>query len=408
MKTLIKITMTICLAMLAMSVDCTGLEEDPDDPDDPNIPEEPIVEPGNFTQKTLETYPDLRDFIPPGIYHVDGGIYGNYILGRGNDGSFVFTLQGAEHPVEVFFDDRFFYLQWFNLEHTWYKTEVHHQPEEMLYKGDFLLMTGYISANMLSFISGDLCEKKPTSIKDDKVAGINVKQYVYETKSSGISFFQEFWILENGLCLKRKEYSVIAGITIPQPLSDFTVTLTDINPGDFKSILSKFPPIYVGGNQPEKLPAYDNIHRMHFMDYNDKWRTDLYPRELDKWILPYKGSGTIESTTINRFPKEAIERDDLVFKKFDFNGMDVWIKGVSHQDILNYINNEVMKIEYMKGITIIDEMEEYGMYGWEGDNEGRVNITKPGEVDFYIEYKIACWGNATYQISIGVCSVLAV
>ena len=62
--------------------------------------------------------------------------------------------------------------------------------------------------------------------------------------------------------------------------------------------LSKLPPIYVGGNQPEKLPAYDNIHRMQFKDFSDKWRTDLYPRELDKWIKPYKGAGTIESTII--------------------------------------------------------------------------------------------------------------
>jgi len=275
----------------------------------------------------------------------------------------------------------------------------------MLYRGDFLLMTGYISANMLSFIKSEQCEVKPKTVTDETMAGVNVKHYVYEEKSSGISLFQEFWIMENGLCLKKKVYSVVAGVTIDQPLYNFSITPTDINPGDFKSILSKFPPIYVGGNQPEKLPAYDNIHRMQFMDYSDKWRTDLYPRELDKWIIPYKGAGPIESTIIYRYPKFAIEADNLVFKKFDFNAMDVWIPGAPHQDILDYIK-EVMTIEYMKKTLEMDMMDD-GIYLWEGNNEDRVNITKPGEVDFYIEYKIGCWGNA-YQISIIVNSVLGV
>ena len=363
--------------------------------------------PGDFTKKTFESYEDLIDFIPPGIYDAEGGIYGNYILGRGNDGSFVFVNK-TDAPVEVFFKDRWFYAQWFNLEHAWYKTEVYHQPEEELYRGNFLgLMRFYFPANLLAFISSDQCEKKPGSVSDDKVGGVNVKHYVYEEKSSFGSYFQEFWIMENGLCLKRKIYSVIGGVTTPQPLSDFTVTLTDINPGDFKSILSKMPPINVGGNKPEQLPAYDNIHRMQFKDFSDKWRTDLYPRELDKWIKPYKGSGTIESTIIYRYLKDMIERDNIIFKTFDFNAMDVWIPGASHQSILDYIKNEVKPIEYMEETFVLDAMES-GMYIWEGDNHKIANPTNIGATEYYIGYKIICWGNALYQISISVGAITAV
>ena len=363
---------------------------------------------GDFTRKTLDSIEDLRDFIPPGIYHIEGGIYDNYILGRGNDGSFVFVNRAADAPVEIFFDDRWFYLQWFNLEHAWYKTEVHHQPEAELYRGNFLMLSKfYLPSNLLSFIGSELCEKRPTSVTNDRVAGIDVKHYVYEEKSSGISYFREYWIMENGLCLKRKIYSVVAGNTIPQPLSDFAVTLIDTNPGDFKNILSKLPPIYVGGNQPEKIPAYDGIHRMQFKDFSDKWRTDLYPRALDKWIKPYKGAGTIESTIIYRYLKDMIERDNIIFKTFDFNAMDVWIPGAPHQSILDYIKNEVMTIEYMEETFVMDAMEN-GMYIWEGNNHKIANPTKIGATEYYIEYKITCWGNALYQISISVGAVTAV
>jgi hypothetical protein len=315
-------------------------------------------------------------------------------------------MQDAENPVDVFLFFFFFYLQWNNLEHTWYKTEVHHQPKEMLRK-DFLFRTTYLSANMLSFIKSEQCEVKPKSVTDETMAGVKIKHYVYEEKSSGISLFQEFWIMENGLCLKKKLYHVVAGATIDQPLYNFTITLTDINPGDFKGILSKLPPIYVGGNQPEKLPAYDNIHRMQFMDYNDKWRTDLYPRTLDKWIKPYKGAGPIESTIIYRYPKDAIVRDNKVFKQFDFNAMDVMVPGAPHQDILNYIN-EVKTIEQMKEISVMDYMTDSGMYFWEGNNRQVAANPRLGETLFYIEYKIVCWGNAQYQISISVGSVTGV
>lgn len=364
---------------------------------------------GDFTKKTLETYGDLMDFIPEGIYDCDGGIYGNYILGRGNDGSFVFVNK-TDAPVEVFFKDRYFYAQWFNLEHAWYKTEVYHQPETELYRSNFLtLIRFHFPSNLLAFISSDVCEKKPKSVTSDKVAGINVKHYVYEQKESFVSSFQEFWVMENGLCLKRKIYSVVAGNTIPQPLSDFTVTLTDTRPGDFKSILSKMPSINVGGNQPEKLPSYDNIHRYQFKDFSDKWRTDLYPRELDKWIKPYQGSGTIEFSVIYRYVKEMIERDNLVFKKFDFNAMDVWIPGAPHQDIKNYIKTQVMPIEHMKQIFELDAIGDgNGTYTWEGDNSGVVNISRPGEVAYYIQYKIICWGKNQYQITISVCVVVGV
>ena len=397
------------MAILAMSVDCSSLN-DPDDPDDPNDPDGPgevINEPGDFTKKTFESIQELRDFIPQGIYTVEGGVF-NYILGRGSDGSFVFANQGADAPVEVFFDDRWFYLQWFNLEHAWYKTEVYHQPEEELYRGDFMeLLLFYFPSNLLAFIQSDLCEKKATSVSNDQVAGVNVKHYVYEEKSSGISYFQEFWIMENGLCLKRKIYSVIMGVTVPQPLSDFTVTLTDRTPGDFKSILSKLPPINVGGNQPEKIPAYDGIHRMQFKDFSDQWRTDLYPRSLDKWIKPYTGAGPIQSTIIYRYLKDMIERDNIVFKAFDFNGMDVWIPGAPHQDILDYINSKVKPIELMEETFVMDAMEESGIYLWEGNNH---KVANPGlgETEYYIEYKIFCWGNALYQISIAVCAVTGV
>jgi len=408
MKTLFKITMTICMAMLAMSVDCTEFK-DPDE-DGPDGPGEQTGNPWNLTKKTLESIEDLRAFIPPGIYHVEGGIMSNYILGRGNDGSFVFTLKDATHPVEVFFDDRYFYAQWSSLPRPgWNKTEVHHQPKEELYRGNFLMLTmGYLPPNLLAFISSDLCEKKPTSVKDEMMAGVKVKHYVYEEKSMLGSSFQEFWVMETGLCLKRKIYSVVAGITIPQPLSDFTVTVTDINPGDFKSIWSKLPSINVGGNQPQALPAYDNIHRYQFKEFNDKWRTDLYPRVLDKWIKPYTGSGTIESTTIYRHLYYFGGSDNLILKTFDIDEMHVWIPGASHQDILDYIKNEVMTIELMEGITTIDSIEETGMYGWEGNNDKVAANPGIGQTLFYISYKIICWGNALYQISIQVCSVTGV
>ena len=395
------VAIAICLAGMIMFWGCEIEADDPSEPGNNNGP-------GNFTKKTLETYQDLRDFIPPGIYHVEGGFFGDYILGCGNDGSFVFTLRGTSQPVETFFDDRFFYLQWNNLEHTWYKTEVHHLPEKVLNtNADFLLMTAHLAANMLSFIKSEECEIKPKSITDETMAGVKVKHYVYEEKSSGISLFQEFWIMENGLCLKKKLYHVVAGATIDQPLYNFTVTISDTNPGDFKGILSKFPPIYVGGNQPEKLPAYDNIHRMQFKDYSDKWRTDLYPRTLDKWIKPYKGAGPIESTIIYRYPKDAIVRDNKVFKQFDFNAMDVMVPGAPHQDILNYIN-EVKTIEQMKEISVMDYMTDSGMYFWEGNNRQVAANPRLGETLYYVEYKIVCWGKAQYQISISVGSVTGV
>jgi len=133
----------------------------------------------------------------------------------------------------------------------------------------------------------------------------------------------------------------------------------------------------------------------------------LYPRELDKWIKPYKGSGTIESTIIYRYLKDMIERDNIIFKTFDFNAMDVWIPGAPHQDILNYIKNEVKTIEYMEETFVLDAMES-GMYIWEGNNHKIANPTNIGATEYYIGYKIICWGNALYQISISVGAVTAI
>jgi len=146
---------------------------------------------------------------------------------------------------------------------------------------------------------------------------------------------------------------------------------------------------------------------MQFKDFSDKWRTDLYPRALDKWIKPYKGAGTIESTIIYRYLKDMIERDNIIFKTFDFNAMDVWIPGAPHQSILDYIKNEVMTIEYMEETFVMDAIEN-GMYIWEGNNHKIANPTKIGATEYYIEYKIMCWGNALYQISISVGAVTAV
>jgi len=241
------------------------------------------------------------------------------------------------------------------------------------------------------FITDNICEKAPTQVSDDKVAGVDVKHYVYETTDGIYVTDNEYWVTSAGLCLKYQ----LSGGTKDNPATIITGSVTRLTTGvgDFKDILNKAPLLV---NAQSAIPAFDGLYTMTYKKYANEWLSDQYPRTLDKWIIPYTGSGTINYMEVWHDPQQSI-----------YNGWTNIYFSVTvadHQDILNYVNF-VMKIELMKQTSFMDQViSGMSVFSFEANNSDIV----VNSGDCYIAYSMSNLNDTTYYVRIRLWSTIFV
>ena len=354
-----------------------------DNPDNPSNPgnTNPSYK-SDFTKKVFNSPEEIQAFIPAGIYGES-----NTFVAFGTDGSFTSNFlstmpeatvclnKGAEVHNVLYEADR----------SMWVRQDYYDVPTTGgVYENEaYYLMS--IATNLLTmFITSSDCEKAPTNVYDDNVAGAAVKHYVYKSESYGIISSSEYWVTSKGVCLK---YQLSAGTTDNPTMSVITdaITLLNTNVGDFKDILGKLPQL---DKAPGLIPGFDNLYVMTYKKYATKWLSDQYPRTLDKWIIPYSASGTIDYMEVWHDPQVSVYEG--------WTNIYVSVTTTNHQDILDYVNS-VMKIEKMKQNEFVDQnYSGVNMFSFKGDNSDIV--VKSG--DNYISYEVGGLLNNTYLIHI--------
>jgi len=356
------IAIAICLAGITMFSGC-----------DPNKtgPNQPY---GDFTKKDVSSfnYSFMSDnFVPPGIYKyvADGK---NHYLAVGTDRSC--TIDKWNNGIETYFNDKI-YVVHYNYD-QWNKREYINPPQDD-YNSEFWDFSSdlyYPKLILFAFISSSDCEKEPTEVKDETVAGVKVKHYTYKATSDIAASTNEYWIMKSGVCLKVKQTVKYTGVADPIVFTDYGFTSVDANVSDFNSNLAKLPPSVDNGALPTNFNAlYEDIYKK----YANEWLTSYYPRNLDNWIKPYTYGGKIEWMEVRHNPTQLSVFDH--FFRFTTS-----ITGGSVQDAKDYVSNKILTIN---GMETTSEMDVSGIYSWKGSN---YSITNPdfGKPDYYIEYNI--------------------
>jgi len=393
MKILIKFSVWMTILMIALSgcstTDPAVIKDDTGD--NSNNPSDSTDQGGtgyksDFTKKIFNNQEEIQAFIPVGIYEID------YLLKHfeafGTDGSYtstylydtpkatVYLNKGADAYNVLYESDR----------SRWVRQDYHNIPEDGDggYENAGYLVMSDATLLLTKFITDDNCEKEPTKVSDDKVAGVDVKHYVYET-TDGINITDnEYWVTSAGLCLKYQ----LSGGTKDNPITVFTgsVTWLTSDVGDFKDILGKLPQL---DNAPSTIPGFDGLYTMTYKKYANEWLSDQYPRSLDKWIVPYTAAGPIISMEVWHDPKESA---------YDgWTNIYVSVTVTNHQDILDYVDS-VMKIEMMKQTFFSDQVVNgTRIFSLEANNSDIVVHSG----DHYIAYSISNYLD-TYFIHIRI------
>jgi len=392
MKTLIRFSIWLTILMIALS-GCSKTDDPTvDNGDDQNNPNNPTgqgdtttVYKSDFTKKTFNTPEDIKAFIPAGIYQID------YLLKHfeafGTDGSYtsnylyentpkasVYLNKGADMYNVLYESDR----------GCWVRQDYLDVPTEGAYENVEYFAMSDATMLLTMFITSNDCEKAPTQVSADKVSGVDVKHYVYETTDGVYVTDNEYWVTSAGLCLKYQ----LSGGTKGSPITIITgsVTWLTFDVGDYKDILSKAPLL---DNAPSAIPAFDGLYTMTYKKYANEWLSDQYPRSLDKWIVPYVGSGPIISMEVWHDPGQSPYEG--------WTNIYTTVTVTNHQDILDYINS-VMKVEKMEQTSFMDqEISGMRIFDFESDNSSIV--VKSG--DFYIAYSITNYLD-TYYIHIRI------
>ena len=382
MKKAVNFNVLTAILSIALMI-CTGCTkiDDPvdnngDDPNNPNNPgDTTAVYKSEFKKKVFNTPEEIMAFITPGIYECSG----NAVMGFGTDGSYAYGIYDNQTVKVCLNKGAVAYNVIYDIDPRaddnprWVRQEYYNVPATgSAANAEYIGMsiTIGLTTPLLQFITSDLCEQKPTHIYDDKVAGVDVKDYVYEYPQLGAI---EYWITSTGLCLKYK-------ITSTAP-SEIAITRVISNVGDFNSILTQLPK-FPGAKTT--IPDYYSLYRITYGKYANEWLSDQYPRELDKWIIPYSGSGKIEVMEVWH---------DWLSSEYDgWTNIYTTVSGVTHQDILDYVNL-VMTIENMKQTSFIDqEANGARFFSLKADN------SRPS--GSYIAYEITNFANDVYLIHI--------
>jgi len=387
MKTLFKLSFWMVILMIAFSgCSKTGdpIVDNGDNPDNPSNPSDTVPKyKSDFTKKVFNSPEEIQAFIPVGIYEID--YLFKHFEAFGTDGSYtsnylddtpkatVYLNKGADAYNVLYESDR----------NCWVRQDYHNIPTGAGYENTGYLVMSDATQLLTLFITDSNCEKAPTQVSDDKVAGVDVKHYVYETTDGVYITDNEYWVTSSGLCLKYQ----LSGGTKDNPITIITGSVTRLTSGvgDFKDILSKAPLL---ANAPSAIPGFDGLYRMTYKKYANEWLSDQYPRTLDKWIIPYSGSGTIDYMEVWHDPQVSVYEG--------WTNIYVSVTTTNHQDILDYVNS-VMKIEKMKQNEFIDQdYSGVNMFSFKGDNSDIV--VKSG--DNYISYEVGGFLNNTYLIHI--------
>jgi len=375
MKTLFKLGFLMAILTIALS-GCSKTDDptvdNGDDPDNPANPTDTTsIYHSSFTKKVFNTPEEVQAFIPVGIYEID--YLFKHFEAFGTDGSYtsnylddtpkatVYLNKGADAYNVLYESDR----------SCWVRQDYHNIPAESGYENAGYLVMSDATQLLTMFITDNICEKAPTQVSDDKVAGVDVKHYLYETTDGIYVTDNEYWVTSAGLCLKYQ----LSGGTKDSPTTIITGSVTRLTSGvgDFKDILSKAPLLV---NAPSAIPAFDGLYTMTYKKYANEWLSDQYLRTLDKWIIPYAGPGPIISMEVWHDPGQSVYAG--------WTNIYVSVTATNHQDILDYINS-VMKIEQMKQTEFSDqEVSGMRVFSFKADNSDIV--VRSG--DNYIAYEI--------------------
>jgi len=336
----------------------------------------------DFTKKTFSSPEEIQAFIPKGIYEIDYLL--KHLEAFGTDGSYtstylydtpkasVYLNKGADMYNVLYESDR----------GCWVRQDYHDVPTGGAYENIEYFAMSDATGLLTLFITGDNCEKAPTRVSDDKVAGVDVKHYVFETTDGIYITDNEYWVTSAGLCLK---YQLSSG-TKDNPTTIYTgsVTWLTFDVGDFKDVLNKMPLLV---NAPSAIPAFDGLYTMTYKKYDNEWLSDQYPRSLDKWIIPYTAAGPIISMEVWHDPGQSVYEG--------WTNIYLTVTVTNHQDILDYISS-VMKIQGMSQTSFLDQ-ETNGMRIFDFESDNSSIVVKSG--DNYIAYSITSYLD-TYYIHI--------
>ena len=381
----LKSACTLCSTSVATVVACFAVSVmlfsgcdpvTPNKPDDPDKPDKP-GEPYSSVYKQLKEYPTIKnwlDVIPPGIYHFLNNNKESYVA-VSTDGSYTFnawdngTITHFKDKIYIMFHQNNEWLRREYLNLNAYLDDYLDKYSEYGYEYRSLLTLGVADWLLFTFLRSEDCEKKPTSVIEEKVADVACKKYVYKPDEQNEAH-REYWILRSGTCLK---YKITYSST---DIEDYAVTKVETNVGDFNSNLSKLPPVPDG----KALPTdFNSLKLSTYKKYGNEWLTDYYPRSVDKWVKKYSGPGTIDWCEVHWGHHQKF------MQKYDyFTNFNVAFSGASVEDMKNYVNT-VLSIEMMEG-KYTDERPDNTV--WKGNNGNIVKEPEIGNWDHYIIYEI--------------------
>ena len=388
MKSLLKFSAWMVLLIVVLT-SCASNDPSINDNggDDPNNPTPADSSNTNyksdFTKRVFNSPEEIKAFIPVGIYEID--YLFKHFEAFGTDGSYtsnylydtpeatVYLNKGADAYNVLYESDR----------SCWVRQDAHNIPAEPGHENAGYLDMSDATQLLTMFITDNICEKAPTQVSDDKVAGVDVKHYLYETLDGIYVTDNEYWVTSTGLCLK---YQLSGGTKAnPTTLVTGSVTRLTSDVSDFKDILSKAPQLT---NAPSAIPDFDGLYTMTYTKYANEWLYDQYSRTLDKWIIPYTGPGTINYMQVWHDPKQSV---------YDgWTNIYFSVTVPNHQDILDYVNS-VMKVELMTQTAFVDQtISGESVFSFEANNSGVV--VKSG--DCYIAYSISNLNDTTYYVRI--------
>ncbi len=360
-------------------------------------------------------YMEYRSFDENGYDHNPGNMFDNG-TGWTPDGSFVslggnysnsvlqFTMGGSYH--ELFKFD--------NIGLGFFKTENDTVPQEDMIKGN-----EYSSLRSSFFIMTQLWEVLnkyrnhyglvgPVELKvvgTEEMLGRKVTHYKGEKPNGGS---QEYWVLDNGDCLKYKYTSVYSWVDPPkEEIDGMEITYWDENLTNgyelFGAALNHNPS---GGKA-----AYYQIPVEKLTKHTSTWDKSLYPSETDnEWknisykglgvddlIPPYTGSGEVVAMNI--------ESDHGHSFFGSVHTIEVLVKGGTKEDAKEYINT-IAKVKYAESTKSF----EYGttvQYAFESSACDADQCPSGHDPDFLpgpsheIGYEVA-WNECSIYFSSGV------
>ena len=395
MKTLFKLGFWMAILTIALS-GCSKTDDptvdNGDNPDNQANPTDTTsVYKSSFKKKVFNSPEEIQAFIPVGIYEID------YILKHfeafGTDGSYTSNYLYDTPQVTVYLNKGVdvYNVLYESDRSCWVRQDTHNIPADISYEKVGYLEMADATQLLTMFITDNICEKAPTQVSDDKVAGVDVKHYVYETLDGIYVTDNEYWVTSAGLCLKYQ----LSGGTKANPTTIVTGSVTRLTSGvsDFKDILSKAPLL---NNAPSAIPGFDGLYTMTYTKYANEWLSDQYPRTLDKWIIPYTGPGTINYMQVWHDPGQTV---------YDgWTNIYFSVTVPNHQDILDYVNS-VMKVELMKQTAFVDQtINGTSVFSVETNNSDVV--VKSG--DCYIAYSMSNTDDSTYWVRIRLWSTIFV